>query len=131
MKKYISLCLAIILCLSFALSVEAKSENTYYYNGVEIIFEENSILSEDMKYTVAEALVSGNIPSDELGTYAMLCLIVGHNYSTEIVGVTQHKIDPDEPRCLMQTWELQICTVCEDMIPTLLTERYIFCCPEE
>ena len=131
MKKYISLCLAIVICFSFVFSVSAEGENTYLYNGVEVVFEENSILSENMKLQVAEMLVCGNMGEDNVGTYNLLCHVVGHNYSTECVVTIQHKVDTVAPRCLRQTWELQICTVCEDTIPTLLTQKYIFCCPEE
>ena len=131
MKKITSLCLAIIICFSFVISAGAEGENVYLYNGVEVVFEEDSILSENMKLYVAEMLVCGNMGEDNVGTYNLLCHVVGHNYSTESVTTIQHKVNTVEPRCLMQTWELQICTVCEDTIPTLLTQRYIFCCPVE
>lgn len=131
MKKYVSILLAIVLCLSFSFSVVAKGENVYSYNGVDVIFEENSILSENMKLYVAEILVNGSSAEEGIATYGMWCDLVGHNYTVESVTTIQHKVDPVAPRCLSQVWELHICTMCEHFEETLLTQNYIFCCPEE
>ena len=131
MKKYISLFLTIVLCLSFVLSVNATNGTVYSYNGVDVVFEENSALSEGMKLQVAEMLVDGASGGEDIATYNLWCSLFGHKNTTESVTTIQHKVDTEAPRCLSQIWELNICTRCENVEATLLYEEYIFCCPEE
>lgn len=131
MKKYISLFLTIVLCLSFVLSVNATNGTVYSYNGIEVVFEENSTLSESMKLQVAEMLVNGVSDGEDVAAYNLLCSLFGHKNTLETVETIQHKVDTEAPRCLSQIWELNICTRCENVEETLLYEEYIFCCPEE
>ena len=131
MKKFISLCLATILCLSFAFSVNATGGTVYSYNGVDVVFEENSLLSESVKIQVAEMLVNGASAQEDIATYNLWCSLFGHNNTTESVTTIQHKVDTVAPRCLSQIWELNVCTRCENVEETLLTQKYIDCCPEE
>lgn len=132
MKKYISVCLAIVFCLSFSLSVSAAEENVYCYNGVEVVFEADSVLSESAKLSVAKMLVTGNFDSGDIKSYNLLCDAFGHKTTVETVETIQHKADDVEPRCLSQIWELTICERCETLVEeTLLNQLYIYCCPEE
>lgn len=131
MKKYISLFLTIVLCLSFVLSVNATNGTVYSYNGVDVFFEENSALSEGMKLQVAEMLVDGASGGEDIATYNLWCSLFGHKNTLETVETIQHKVDTEAPRCLSQMWELNICTRCENVEETLLTQKYIDCCPEE
>ena len=131
MKKYVSFCLAIILCMSFVLSVGAEGENVYSYNGVDVIFEEGSALSENAKLCIAEMLVDGYSATDEIDTYNLWCNLFGHENTVQIVETIEHKADVTAPRCISRTWEVYYCTRCENVESVLINQKYIFCCPEE
>lgn len=131
MKKYISFCLAIILCMSFVLSAGAEGENVYFYNGEEVVFEEGSVLSENTKLCIAEMLVDGYSATNEIDTYNLWCNLFGHENTVQIVETIEHKADVAAPRCLSRTWEVYYCTRCETVESKLLYQEYINCCPVE
>lgn len=130
MKKIIAFVLSMIMTLSFCLSVSAADvNNTYYYGDIEIIFAEDSTLSEEMKPKIADYVVNGD---DGTSTYNLLCTLFGHKETTELIATISHKVSPTHPRCLRQTWEVTGCTRCEEALGmVLLSESYITCCEED
>ena len=127
MKKIVAFVLAMIMFLSFCLAVGATDiKNVYYYGDVEIIFEEDSTLSEEMKQIIADYIVNGD---DGASTYNLLCTLFGHKETVETVATISHKVRTTHPRCLRQTWEVSGCTRCEQALGmVLLSESYITCC---
>lgn len=130
MKKIIALILAMIMSLSFCTIISAaNTEYVYSYNGVDVMFFENSVFTEDMKQCVAYELVNGD---DGATTYNLLCTLFGHKEEIECVTTISHKLSPVNPRCLSQTWEVHCCSRCNEALEMiLLGEAYITCCPEE
>ena len=130
MKKIAALVLAMILTLSFCVAASATSVNkSYIYGDLEIVFEENSVYSDEMKARVADYIVNGD---DGASTYNLLCTLFGHKETVEAVATISHKVDPVNPRCLKQIWEVTGCTRCEEALGmVLLGETYITCCPED
>lgn len=130
MKKIIALTFAMILTLSFCMSVSASNiESTYMYGDLEIVFAEDSAFSDEMKEVIVGYIINGD---DGATTYNLLCTLFGHKETVELVGTISHKVDPKDPRCLRQTWEVTGCTRCEEALGMeLLGETYITCCPED
>ena len=131
MRKFIFFCLAIILCMTFVISVGAEEENVYFYNGVEVIFEEGSTLSENTKLCIAEILVDGYSDTEDVSTYNLWCTLFGHEDTVQIVETVEHKVNSFAPRCLSRVWEVYYCTRCERVESELLYQEYINCCPVE
>ena len=130
MRRIISLVLATILTFSLCLTVSAANvESAYNYGDIEIVFEENSALSEEMKQHIANYIANGD---DGISTYNLLCTLFGHKETIECVTTIYHKVAPTHPRCLRQIWEVSGCTRCEQALGmTLLSESYITCCAED
>ena len=128
MKKIIALVLAMILTLSFCVTVSATDvKNTYCYEDIEIIFAEDSIFSEEMKLHIADYIVNGE---DGVATYNLLCTLFGHKETVESVTTISHKVRSTNPRCLQQIWEIHACTRCNEALDQIvLGEAYISCCP--
>lgn len=130
MKRNIALVLAMILTLSFCLTVSAADvKNAYAYGDFEIVFEEDSAFSDEMKQHIADYTVNGD---DGASTYNLLCTLFGHKEVVECVTTISHKLSPVNPRCLSQTWEVHCCSRCNEALEMiLLGEAYITCCPED
>lgn len=130
MKKIIAFVLAMIMSVSFCIMASASdTECVYSYNGVDVVFPEDSVFTEDMKQHIAYTIVNGD---DDATTYNLLCTLFGHKEEVVCVTTISHKLSPVNPRCLSQTWEVTGCTRCEEALGmTLLGEAYITCCPEE
>lgn len=129
-KKIIAFVLALILTMSFGFVANAANvKNTYTDGTLEIIFAEDSTLSNEMKQHISDYIVNGD---DGASTYNLLCTLFGHKETVETVATISHKVDPKNPRCLKQVWEVTGCTRCEEALGMiLLGETYITCCPED
>ena len=130
MKKIIATVMALTLCLSFCLSTSATNiSNIYTYGDVEVVFSENSSFDADMQQYIANIMVNGD---DDATAYNLWCNMFGHKETIESVETITHKVYLDAPRCLSQLWEIHACTRCNEVLEQiLLSELYIYCCPEE
>ena len=130
MKKIIAFVLAVILSATLCTYVSAGNvESNYTYGNVEIVFDENSTLTAEMKQGIVEYIINGD---DSASTYNLICTILGHNETIECVTTISHKVRTTDPRCLRQNWEIHACTRCEEVLEQIeLSRSYITCCPEE
>lgn len=131
MKKMIAFVLAMIMSASFCMAIGASNTPNVYSRGdVDVIFIEGSVFTEDMKQRVAYEFVNGG--DDATTTYNLLCTLFGHKEEVECVTTISHKVDPEDPRCLRQNWEVHACSRCNESLDMiLLSESYITCCPED
>ena len=129
MKKIIALILAMILSLSFYMTVGAADvENIYNYGDIEIVFTEDSTCSDEMKQSIANYIANGD---DGATTYNLLCTLFGHKETVESVTTISHKVRTTDPRCLRQIWEVHACSRCNEALDTIeLSRSYITCCAE-
>ena len=131
MMKKIALLITIMTCIisfclhSFAIDI---SPCVISIKNVDIIFDEDSMLSADEKQIVAEHLVNGQADAQ---TYGLICNLFGHKNTTEIVTTITHEVSSSAPRCLEEQWELTICSRCENTEETRIAFYYIYCCPED
>lgn len=129
MKKNISFILIMVLCMSLTLSVSATEGNVYTLDNVDVIFAEDSVFDVTAQQHIAHTMVDGD---DGAVAYNLLCTLFGHNESTEYVETITHKAYPTAPRCYSQMWEITACTRCNEVISQrVLSDAYIFCCPED
>lgn len=130
MKKIISILIALTLCLSFCLSASAANvANVYTFGDVDVVFAEDSSFDADVQQHIADIMVNGD---DGATVYNLWCNLFGHKETIESVETITHKVDSVAPRCLSQIWDIYACTRCNEVLQQkLLSEAYIFCCPEE
>ena len=131
MKKILCTLIATILLFSFCTSVSANSA-TYIYeiDGTSIIFNENTIFSALEREEIVQLIVTDNY-SDST-SYALLCVISGHDYSEEeVVTTITHRADDEDPRCLREMFLISKCSRCENYKTERISICYISCCPEE
>ena len=130
MKKILALLLAMMLSVSFCMTVSATDvENTYHYGNFEIVFEKGSAFSEETKQVIADYIVNGD---DGATTYNLMCTLFGHKETVEAVTTISHKVRTTDPRCLRQRWEVSACSRCNEALGmTELSRTYITCCAED
>ena len=130
MKKLFALLLSLLLITIFSLSAFAASEGTYVYeiDGVTVIFEENNTLDAATREMIAHKLVHGD---EDATTYGLMCTLFGHKYEVPGVITITHCVEPTQPRCLEEYFDVSVCTRCEDTIVDRTGWSYITCCPND
>ncbi len=122
-KIVVTIGLCFIMLLSIATGVAAH--NLVEEENIEVVFKEDSIFSNEEKHIIE---ASFNADSSHAQPYGLKCSLFGHDYKTEIVSVIRHKVRTAKPRCMRDTYETKICTVCSDTISTLIYSEQINCC---
>ena len=119
------LLLSVILCLNcFATS----DQYIYEIENQSIVFEENSAFDQETKQYIVECLVN---EYPDAVTYNLLCDLFGHKYDTnETVTRTIHCVKSNDPRCKMETYNVNVCSRCDALVHEIIATEYISCCPE-
>ena len=121
--------MVLIIIAAFCISAYASTQtNTYELGEYTVIFDENNTLDEAMKQRIANELVYGD---SDAQTYGLMCTLFGHKYETHDVQVIHHCVSATNPRCKEETYEVSICTRCDDSTTELAYYTFISCCPEE
>lgn len=117
----------LLVCTLFSSGIYCSADCHHTADEITVIYQDNSILTDSQK-----ELFLSLIQSDQtLHTpYSLLCLF-GHDKVTEYASVTKHKALSVEPRCASQLYEVVTCTRCDYMDTTLVSNAFIFCCPED
>lgn len=128
MKRLAFSLTSIFLCVIFCLNISAMQSDTYSISidNVEFIFNSNSVFSNEEQLRIAQALLS---PSDNAQTYGLMCTLFGHKYTSEVVVTVTHNVNSSAPKCLRETWQLNVCSRCEHTEGTVIDSYYINCCP--
>ena len=128
-KRFISMLMVAIIILAFGVSAYADTQTNVYELGTcTVIFDDNTTLDNTTKHHIANKLVYGD---DGAQTYGLMCTLFGHKYESHEVQVVRHCVSATNPRCMRDTYEVNICTRCDDSTTELLKSVYITCCPEE
>ena len=119
------LLLSVILCLNcFATS----DQYIYEIENQTIVFEENSAFDQETKQYIVECLAN---EYPDAVTYNLLCDLFGHKYETsETVRRTIHCVASTDPRCKMETYNVNVCSRCDALVHDIIMTEYISCCPE-
>lgn len=130
MKKLISVLLVTILLTAFCITPVAgdSTTNIYTIDNKTIIFDENSAFTIEEQQIIAELLAN---PEQEHTTYGLMCTLLGHKNTTEVVRAITHCVDTKSPRCLKETFNITTCLRCGETSTELVSRKYITCCPED
>lgn len=124
MKNHIHSFIGIIMVLSLLMTgISISADNVHQEK--EIIFNDNSVFTEDEKEIITATL---NLGQGTSGTYGLKCTLFGHTYKTEYVTAITHKVYTTSPRCLREIYETKICEDCSDTQTRLINSTLIACC---
>lgn len=122
-KAFMVLGTLVVLMLAFALS--AVADNSIESKGIEVLFDSNTKFTESEQDAIRDHFINAG---NDVQPCGLKCTLFGHDYKTELVTVITHKVRSTSPRCLKETFETKICTVCSDTVSTLINEKLIVCC---
>lgn len=122
-KIVVTIGLCFVLLLSIATGVAAH--NFIEEENIEVVFKEDSIFSDEEKHIIEASFYAD---TSDAQPYGLRCSLFGHDYKTEIVSVIRHKVRTAKPRCMRDTYETKICTVCSDTVSTIISSEQINCC---
>lgn len=129
MKKKIYLVITMLLVYAMSFNASAITEQyTYEFEAVTVIFDANSMTTEQDREIITAHLVCEDENST---TYGLWCTLFGHSYETHSATKITHCVYDTDPRCLREIYEVQLCSRCEDTVSKLIGSAYITCCPEE
>lgn len=129
MKKTIIVITTLLLICTFSISSFAITEETYVYNfgATTVIFDENDTWDASTREAVAHRLVYGD--DDTSATYNLWCNMFGHKYETKGVTTVTHCAQESQPRCLEETFDVSLCSRCQNQVIERTGYCYIYCCP--
>lgn len=123
MKRIVKTLLSVILSLGLSISTfAAMSQNIEDHTS--IIFSETTIFTQDEQELITIALSGG----DSIQQYGLYCTLFGHDYKEEVVTQIRHNVKPVSPKCIKDTFIVNICARCSDIQKQLIGSTPIVCC---
>ncbi len=128
MKKIIALILVVVSLfsvMSISVYAEGTAENAIIVtvNEVEFVFDADT--SEEFRN---KAIAHYFNHDNDAATYGLTCTLFGHKLESSVVTTITHKAKATAPRCLRETYEMEVCTRCDYTNPILIDATYIYCC---
>ena len=128
-KKITTILIAIMLFMAMSLNAAASyTPYTYTIENKTIRFNPDTTFDETTREYIANYLAYG---THESTTYGLTCTLLGHTYEASLVTTITHCASDTNPRCLEETYKVQICSRCDHTTTRLINSHYITCCPEE
>lgn len=129
MKKIIALILVFVFVFStmaITAYAEKSKENTVTVtvNDVEFVFDADT--TENFRNKFIAHYFSHN--DEDAVTYGLTCTLFGHKLESSVAVTITHKARATAPRCLEETYNIEVCTRCDYTNSTLLSRAYISCC---
>ena len=112
--KYIIVSIIIISILSMVSFTSQPATYTFYYADREITIE-SAQLNEEEAQLIADHIAYGTVTTGHIGTgyeinTSILCILFGHSIETSIARETIHNVYPTSPKCVQNTYQVEICT---------------------
>lgn len=130
--KRVCICILFTLMLSVSAAVigsaETEADLYCYQDGCYEITVERGNLSDEQLATIA-AKLAGAETASEMQTRGLWCTLFGHDYETTTATKITHKKYATSPRCLLETYDVKVCTKCDETTETLIESSRIICCP--
>ncbi len=130
MKRVIGILMIGLLLLSlFACGQSGgeERERVIHLGEREVSFGEASVLSATQRHFVAEQLVMA-APATERRAWA--CRLFGHTVTEEVVTLTLHRVAEESPCCQAETWQISLCTRCDQVEKGRIDQFFLDCCEQ-
>ncbi len=127
-KRIIAILTAFILiCCGMHASAYAEyieNDNVYNADGITIYFEEG--LSDREKALIIAELTGEK--ADAASARGLTCTLFGHKLTTTQTVSIRHKVYSSAPRCVRDTYTVDVCSRCDYTSSTLSGSERIYCC---
>ena len=120
--------LSILLTFSLlSTGIYCSADCNHTSEDITVIYQEDCNWTDAQKEQFLSLVLT---EQTEFEPYSLLCLF-GHDEVTTYHHVIKHKALSVEPRCANQVYEVITCTRCDYMDATLVSNSFLFCCPED
>lgn len=128
MKKIIALMLVVISVFS-VMSISVYAEDTANNSVTVTVNETTFIFDADTSEDFRNKAISNYFnPENDGATYGLTCTLLGHKLESSVMTTITHKVRATDPRCLRETYNVEVCTRCDYTNPILIGSSYISCC---
>lgn len=100
--------------------------NTYVFDNVTVVFDENSQFSNEKQEAIANLIVK---PEYGVSATGLMCTLFGHKNTSETVVTITHRYNVESPRCLQEFFIVTTCSRCDETSVERTGFNYITCCP--
>ncbi len=130
MKKFLIIFLTITMlyCVCVSSFADETAGNIYTIGNTTIVFEENSVLTEEQQLRIAEMLVNSEYGISQANA---LCTLFGHKEVDDGFYSITHKVRAESPRCMRENFIVTTCSRCDYQVIERTSFSYLTCCPEE
>ncbi|MBR5514998.1 MAG: hypothetical protein IKU52_02205 [Clostridia bacterium] len=129
MKKTVLIILSLALLCYYSFSIHAQNNQfsyEFYFNKCEIVVCGN--INESEAYIIAYTIYC-NENGISYPAICSPCDISGHYYKYSTVTSKTHRVYSSSPRCLLNTYNVTICTKCSSTLSkSLIESERIVCC---
>ncbi len=128
MKKIIALVLVIVSlfsAMSISVYAENTNKNTVTVTVNETVFIFNANTTEEFR---SKAIAHYFNHENDGVAYGLTCTLFGHKLESSVMTTITHKASSTDPRCLRETFNVEVCTRCDYTNPILIGSTYISCC---
>ncbi len=134
MKTTIKILSFVMICTLLSISVfstEIATSDVYTHreDNLEITVQRGNLTDEQL-HALAISLaeyVKGE-ESVQIQPRNVLCSMFGHKYETMEGEVVTHLLYSTSPKCLLQTYDISVCTRCDDTVYDVTHNQRIGCC---
>jgi len=92
-----------------------------------VYFSENTTFDECERKNIADSIVYDT----PMGHTYSLCWLLGHDLYVETLAIVYHERSEYDPRCQLETYDIEKCNNCDYAYPRLISSCYISCCPPD
>ena len=137
--KYIKIPLLCLLLFAIATTIFADESIQLVYNytdfDITVVFSNALNTSQERHQEIANEIAGVTLPMiadpNMDSPNNIICTLFGHNLSATTVSATHHKVRQYSPRCLVELYDVTVCSRCNYAETEFVSSSYIFCCPED
>lgn len=123
--------LTLLIAMSCISSFALNATYDIHSNDVhsEVIFAPDSEFTEFQKQNIINHFMVTQEEANTVSVEGILCLLFGHDLTTERMEYRIHRYYASIPRCLQEMYDISICSRCDYMSSTLVFSMRVPCCP--
>ncbi len=132
MKKILIAILSATICASLLISVasadssdSSESEYIYIEGNTEVRIEKRDMTEEQIQI-ILYAMLGKEYDAPQI--HNEIYTTCDHTYKNTQSNTIKHKVYTSQPRCMKTLYSVDVCTKCNSVKMTKISETRIFCC---
>lgn len=129
MRKIITTLVALTLIVLFCIPAFASDNHDIGdSSNIEVIPPDDCTLTDIQKQNITNHLMGNENEIPTITTFSIICTLFGHDLTVQFWKVIQHKYYDNTPRCLSTYYDVSICSRCDYVRSTWVSDARLPCC---